>query len=163
MDRIFFLLRYLHGHLLLQYMECQPSSTLASVTAVYSTCIIVSRFSDVVHLDLFRQRIGLSSIGCVRSSVPAQRNRAAGGRSPSFDGLERMEQSCFESSGMSKSFCLLSDLSLISLEIGGLVAHVILFWGPYAVDSFKLAYTGEQPDVHYQVNLIAKPFIYVCC
>ncbi|KAF8182044.1 oligopeptide transporter [Pholiota molesta] len=37
-----------------------------------------------------------------------------------------------------------------NLAIGGLVAHVILFWGPYAVESFKLAYTRTQPDPHYQ-------------
>ncbi|KIM46930.1 hypothetical protein M413DRAFT_16493 [Hebeloma cylindrosporum] len=37
-----------------------------------------------------------------------------------------------------------------NLAIGGLIAHVLLFWGPYAVESFKLAYTREQPDVHYQ-------------
>jgi OPT family oligopeptide transporter len=37
-----------------------------------------------------------------------------------------------------------------NLAIGGLIAHVILFWGPYAVDSFKLAYRREQPDPHYQ-------------
>lgn len=45
-------------------------------------------------------------------------------------------------------------LSGIHFQIGGLIAHVILFWGPYAVDSFKLAYNRNQPDVHYQVNLI---------
>ncbi|CAA7257463.1 unnamed protein product [Cyclocybe aegerita] len=37
-----------------------------------------------------------------------------------------------------------------NLAIGGLIAHVILFWGPYAVDSFKLAYKRSQPDPHYQ-------------
>ncbi|KAJ2917485.1 hypothetical protein MD484_g2956, partial [Candolleomyces efflorescens] len=37
-----------------------------------------------------------------------------------------------------------------NLSIGGLVAHVIFFWGPYAVDSFKLAYRKTQPDPHYQ-------------
>ncbi|KAF8882526.1 oligopeptide transporter [Gymnopilus junonius] len=37
-----------------------------------------------------------------------------------------------------------------NLAIGGLVAHVLLFWGSYAVDSFKLAYNREQPDPHYQ-------------
>ncbi|KJA25433.1 hypothetical protein HYPSUDRAFT_64638 [Hypholoma sublateritium FD-334 SS-4] len=37
-----------------------------------------------------------------------------------------------------------------NLAIGGLVAHVVLFWGPYAVQSFKLAYNRTQPDPHYQ-------------
>ncbi|PPQ87336.1 hypothetical protein CVT25_002085 [Psilocybe cyanescens] len=37
-----------------------------------------------------------------------------------------------------------------NLAIGGLIAHVVLFWGPYAVDSFKLAYSKTQPDPHYQ-------------
>ncbi|PPR06785.1 hypothetical protein CVT24_011285 [Panaeolus cyanescens] len=37
-----------------------------------------------------------------------------------------------------------------NLAIGGLIAHVILFWGPYARDSFKLAYNRTQPDPHYQ-------------
>ncbi|KAF9525053.1 oligopeptide transporter [Crepidotus variabilis] len=40
-----------------------------------------------------------------------------------------------------------------NLSIGGLIAHVILFWGAYAVDSFKLAYRREQPDPHYQAML----------
>jgi OPT family oligopeptide transporter len=37
-----------------------------------------------------------------------------------------------------------------NLAIGGLIAHVILFWGPDAVSAFKLAYTRSQPDPHYQ-------------
>ncbi|KAH9482632.1 Oligopeptide transporter 2 [Psilocybe cubensis] len=37
-----------------------------------------------------------------------------------------------------------------NLAIGGLVAHVVLFWGSYAVESFKLAYNRTQPDPHYQ-------------
>ena len=41
--------------------------------------------------------------------------------------------------------------SFMKIQIGGLVAHVLLFWGPYAVESFKLAYSREQPDPHYQV------------
>ncbi|KAJ2920656.1 hypothetical protein H1R20_g16438, partial [Candolleomyces eurysporus] len=40
-----------------------------------------------------------------------------------------------------------------NLAIGGLVAHVIFFWGPYAVDSFRLAYRKTQPDPHYQAML----------
>lgn len=43
-----------------------------------------------------------------------------------------------------------------NLAIGGLVAHVVLFWGPYAVDSFKLAYRKEQPDPHYQAMQVYK-------
>ena len=38
-------------------------------------------------------------------------------------------------------------------QIGGLIAHVVLFWGPYARDCFKLAYRKEQPDPHYQVSM----------
>lgn len=37
-----------------------------------------------------------------------------------------------------------------NLAIGGLIAHVVLFWGAYAKDSFKLAYNGSQPDPHFQ-------------
>ncbi|KAF8814690.1 OPT superfamily oligopeptide transporter [Phlegmacium glaucopus] len=37
-----------------------------------------------------------------------------------------------------------------NLSIGGLIAHVILFWGPYARDSFKLSPRKEQLDPHYQ-------------
>ncbi|KAF9446473.1 oligopeptide transporter [Macrolepiota fuliginosa MF-IS2] len=37
-----------------------------------------------------------------------------------------------------------------NLAIGGLIAHVIFFWGGYAKDSFKLAYARTQPDPHYQ-------------
>ncbi|RDB27799.1 Oligopeptide transporter 6 [Hypsizygus marmoreus] len=37
-----------------------------------------------------------------------------------------------------------------NLAIGGLIAHCILFWGPYARDSFKLAHNKTQPDPHYQ-------------
>ena len=35
-----------------------------------------------------------------------------------------------------------------------MLAHVVLFWGPYARDCFKLAYGKEQPDPHYQVSII---------
>ena len=38
-------------------------------------------------------------------------------------------------------------------EIGGMIAHVVLFWGPYARDCVKLAYRNEQPDAHYQVSM----------
>ncbi|KAM6503339.1 oligopeptide transporter [Amanita muscaria] len=38
-----------------------------------------------------------------------------------------------------------------NLAIGGLVMHVILFWGGHARDSFKSAVNGTQPDPHYQV------------
>ena len=41
-------------------------------------------------------------------------------------------------------------------QIGGLIAHAILFWGPYAVESFKLAYNREQPDPHFQVSKVTK-------
>ena len=34
-----------------------------------------------------------------------------------------------------------------------MIAHVALFWGPYARDCFKLAYRKEQPDPHYQVSM----------
>ncbi|KAF9051472.1 oligopeptide transporter [Panaeolus papilionaceus] len=37
-----------------------------------------------------------------------------------------------------------------NLAIGGLIAHVVLFWGGYARESFKLAYNRTQPDPHYQ-------------
>ncbi|KAF8230326.1 oligopeptide transporter [Tricholoma matsutake] len=38
-----------------------------------------------------------------------------------------------------------------NLAIGGLIAHVVLFWGPYARNSFNLARAKIQPDRHYQV------------
>ena len=38
-------------------------------------------------------------------------------------------------------------------QIGGMIAHVALFWGPYARDCFKFAYRKEQPDPHYQVSM----------
>lgn len=113
MDRIFLLLHYHHGYILLQYVERQCPSILTSL-AGYSTCIVVSCFPDVVHLNLLRQRIDLSSIGCVRSSIPAQPNRTGGSRSPSLDGVERVEKSYLEFSGMSKSFRRPSDRFLIS-------------------------------------------------
>ena len=34
-----------------------------------------------------------------------------------------------------------------------MIAHVVLFWGSYAVDSFRLAYNRKQPDPHYQAML----------
>ncbi|KAF9010131.1 oligopeptide transporter [Cyathus striatus] len=37
-----------------------------------------------------------------------------------------------------------------NLAIGGLIAHVILFWGPDTITAFKLAYGRSQPDPHYQ-------------
>ncbi|KAF8348553.1 OPT oligopeptide transporter protein-domain-containing protein [Amanita rubescens] len=39
-----------------------------------------------------------------------------------------------------------------NLAIGGLIAHVFLFWGGYAKDSFKSAFDGTQSDPHYQAN-----------
>ncbi|TBU24794.1 oligopeptide transporter [Dichomitus squalens] len=38
-----------------------------------------------------------------------------------------------------------------NLSIGGLIAHCVLFWGPYVWDSFKQAYNGTQPDPHWQI------------
>ena len=38
-------------------------------------------------------------------------------------------------------------------QIGGMIAHVALFWGPYARDCFKFAYRKEQPDPHYRVSM----------
>lgn len=37
-----------------------------------------------------------------------------------------------------------------NLSIGGLIAHCVLFWGPYVVESFKQARTGTQPDRHWR-------------
>ena len=34
-----------------------------------------------------------------------------------------------------------------------MIAHVVLFWGPYVRDCFKLAHNKEQPDPHYQVSM----------
>ncbi|OSX63951.1 hypothetical protein POSPLADRAFT_1138543 [Postia placenta MAD-698-R-SB12] len=41
-----------------------------------------------------------------------------------------------------------------NLAIGGLIAHAILFWGPYVVQSFKQARTKTQPDPHWQASAI---------
>ena len=41
----------------------------------------------------------------------------------------------------------------LTAQIGGLIAHIVLFWGPYARNCFKLAYRKEQPDIHYQVSV----------
>ena len=38
-------------------------------------------------------------------------------------------------------------------QIGGMIAHVTLFWGPYARDCFKFAYRKEQPDPHNRVSM----------
>ena len=67
-----------------------------------------------------------------------------------------MEGPHFEFRGM---FLSLYDCRFISnvrnvFQIGGLFAHVILFWGPYAVESFKLGYNGLQPDPHFQVSTL---------
>ena len=45
-------------------------------------------------------------------------------------------------------------------QIGGTIAHVVLFWGPHTRDCFRLAYRKELPDPHYQVSmdLFRKPF-----
>nr|AGA20378.1 oligopeptide transporter 7 [Phanerodontia chrysosporium] len=37
-----------------------------------------------------------------------------------------------------------------NLAIGALIAHCILFWGPYMVQSFKQARSRTQPDRHWQ-------------
>lgn len=34
-------------------------------------------------------------------------------------------------------------------QIGGMIAHVVLFWGPYVRDCFK----REEPDPHYKVSM----------
>jgi hypothetical protein len=41
------------------------------------------------------------------------------------------------------------NLLMISLAIGGLIAHCIFFWGPYVVTSFKHARDKTQPDPHW--------------
>ena len=40
----------------------------------------------------------------------------------------------------------------VSPKIGGLIAHCILFWGPYVWESFKEAQNQTQPDPHWQVS-----------
>jgi hypothetical protein len=42
------------------------------------------------------------------------------------------------------------SLGLVS-KIGGLIAHCILFWGPYVKESFKQGMTKTQPDPHWKV------------
>ncbi|KAK0220366.1 OPT oligopeptide transporter protein-domain-containing protein [Armillaria fumosa] len=37
-----------------------------------------------------------------------------------------------------------------NLGIGGLIAHVLLFWGPYARDAVKQSRNKTQPDPHFQ-------------
>ncbi|KAK0452510.1 peptide transporter MTD1 [Armillaria borealis] len=37
-----------------------------------------------------------------------------------------------------------------NLGIGGLIAHVLLFWGPYARDAIKQSRNKTQPDPHFQ-------------
>ncbi|THH32472.1 hypothetical protein EUX98_g1722 [Antrodiella citrinella] len=37
-----------------------------------------------------------------------------------------------------------------NLSIGGLIAHCLLFWRPYVVESFKQARQGTQPDPHWK-------------
>ncbi|KAK0470542.1 oligopeptide transporter [Armillaria novae-zelandiae] len=37
-----------------------------------------------------------------------------------------------------------------NLGIGGLIAHVLLFWGPYARDAVKQSRNKTQPDQHFQ-------------
>lgn len=39
-----------------------------------------------------------------------------------------------------------------NLAIGALITHTVLFWGPYAIQSFKQAKTGTQPDRHWKVR-----------
>ncbi|KAI9059790.1 oligopeptide transporter [Trametes sanguinea] len=38
-----------------------------------------------------------------------------------------------------------------NLAIGGLIAHTMLFWGPYVWESFKQAREKCQPDPHWQI------------
>ena len=38
-------------------------------------------------------------------------------------------------------------------QIGGMIAHVALFWGPYARDCFRFAYRKEQTDPHFKVSM----------
>ncbi|KZT71957.1 OPT superfamily oligopeptide transporter [Daedalea quercina L-15889] len=38
-----------------------------------------------------------------------------------------------------------------NLSIGGLIAHTVLFWSPYVVESFKQAKAKTQPDPHWQI------------
>ncbi|KAH9941508.1 oligopeptide transporter [Amylocystis lapponica] len=40
-----------------------------------------------------------------------------------------------------------------NLAIGGLIAHCVLFWSPYVIESFKQARTKSQPDPHWQVMI----------
>ncbi|KAI0923949.1 hypothetical protein AcV5_009341 [Taiwanofungus camphoratus] len=38
-----------------------------------------------------------------------------------------------------------------NLAIGGLIAHTVLFWSPYVLQSFKHAREKSQPDPHWQI------------
>ena len=122
----------------------------------YQVFFLVSGLPDVVYLNFFCKRIDLSTSSSFWSPVPTQRNRAPGGWPPSFDGLKCVEGTGFEFRGM---FLGLHNRRFIPnvrnvFQIGALFAHVILFWGPYVVESFKLAYNKQQPDPHFQVRTV---------
>jgi len=109
MGRVFLLLHYYHGHLLFQHLERQSSSVLLFLTVGSETYLLVTGLPDAVHLNFLRQWIGLSSIGGIRSKVPAQPDCAPGGWPPRFDGLECVEKSCFKFSGMFPSLSFYSS------------------------------------------------------
>ena len=49
-----------------------------------------------------------------------------------------------------------------NLGIGGLVAHVVLFWGQEVKDAIRQAKDKSQPDVHFQVRPSSWIFYYKC-
>jgi hypothetical protein len=109
----------------------------------------------VVYFHIFFEWIDIPPISHLRNPIPAQSNRACGSWPPGADRVQCLGQSYCELGCKSISMEVKASFgNLYPLQIGGLVAHVILFWGPYAVESFKLAYTRTQPDPHYQVLLL---------
>ena len=38
------------------------------------------------------------------------------------------------------------------MQVAGTLTHVLLFWGPSIMESFRLMKTNTQPDRHFQVN-----------
>ena len=115
----------------------------------------VVSFSDAFYIDLLCGRICIWSIRCFRFAVPTQSNCFGFNRRSSFDRFKCVGESHIKLGGESLVYKMVLVRRLIISpidQIGAMIAHVALFWGPHARNCFKLSYRREQPDPHYQVS-----------
>jgi hypothetical protein len=113
----------------------------------------VFSFSNAFYIDFLFKRIYISAIRRFRFTVPTQSNCIGYNWPSSFDRFKCVGESHIKPGGESRLENVCDQDLIVFVQIGGLIAHVVLFWGRYGLDCFKDAYNKERLDPHYRVSI----------